>query len=344
MALAVAILAAGKGTRMRSRLPKVLHPVAGRPMLQQVLRTAHALDPTRLAVVVGLGDDVRLALDLPAEIVVQAEQRGTGHAVAQAEHVLVGRAQTVLVLYGDTPLLTARTLRRLVEAHHRDSSTITLLTTRIADPALRPNGRVVRDAAGRVEAVVEMAEATPAQRAIDECNMGIYAFEADWLWPALARVKPSAVKGEIYLTSLIGMAIAERRRVDAVTTDDYSETLGVDTRALLAEAETVMQRRLAQHWMAEGVTMRDPSATYIDIDVEIGPDTTLLPGTHLLGRTRVGEGCVIGPDAVVRDAVVGDGCRIEMAVVEGVAVPAGAAIGPYTHLYPTSKAGGDCAA
>lgn len=334
MALAVAILAAGKGTRMRSRLPKVLHPVAGRPMLQHVLRTAHALDPTRLAVVVGLGDDVRSALDLPADIVVQAEQRGTGHAVAQAEVALAGRAQTVLVLYGDTPLLTEGTLRRLVDAHHRVGSTITLLTTRIADPALRPNGRVVRSADGRVEAVVELAEATPAQRNIDECNMGIYAFDAAWLWPALARVEPSAVKGEIYLTSLIGMAIAEGRGVDAVTTEDYSETLGVDTRALLAEAEAVMQRRLAHHWMAEGVTLRDPSATYIDVGVAIGPDTTLLPGTHLLGRTRVGAGCVIGPNSIVRDAVVGDGCRIEMAVVEGVGVPAGMAVGPFAHLHP----------
>ncbi len=342
MALAVAILAAGKGTRMRSHLPKVLHPVAGRPMLQHVLRTAHALDPTRLAVVVGLGDDVRSALDLPAEIVVQAEQRGTGHAVAQAEATLAGYAETVLVLYGDTPLLTERTLRRLVEAHHRDASTITLLTTRIADPALRPNGRVVRGVAGKVEAVVEMAEATPAQRTIDECNMGIYAFDADWLWPALARVKPSAVKGEIYLTSLIGMAIAEGRGVDAVTTEDYSETLGVDTRALLAEAEAVMQRRLAHQWMAEGVTIRDPSATYIDAGVVIGPDTTLLPGTHLLGQTRVGEGCVIGPNSVVRDAVVGDNCRVEMAVVERVAVPEGVTIGAFTHLC-AGKAGGDCA-
>lgn len=343
MSLAVVILAAGKGTRMRSRLPKVLHPVAGRPMLQHVLRTAHALDPARLAVVVGLGDDVRSALDLPADVIVQAEQRGTGHAVAQAEATLVGAGETVLVLYGDTPLLTEATLRRLVDAHHRDGSTITLLTTRIADPALRPNGRVVRDEAGEVAAVVEVAEATPAQRAIDECNMGIYAFDAAWLWPSLARIEPSAVKGEIYLTSLIGMAIAAGRRVGAVTTDDYSETLGVDTRALLAEAETVMRRRLARHWMAAGVTLKDPDGTYIDIDVEIGPDTTLLPGSHLLGRTRVGEGCVIGPNSVLRDAVVGDGCRVEMAVVEAVAVPDGTVIAPFAHLSLPSKARGEYA-
>lgn len=334
MSLSVVILAAGKGTRMRSRLPKVLHPVAGRPMLQHVLHTAHDLDPTVLSVVVSPGDDVRAALDRPAEVVVQSHQRGTGHAVAQAESVLAGRAETVLVLYGDTPLLTAGTLRRLVTAHYAQRSTITLLTTRIADPALRPNGRIVRDSQGGIVGVVEAPEATPEQRDIDECNMGIYAFRDDWLWPSLARVEPSAVKGEIYLTSLIGMAITEGCPVGAVMTDDYQETLGVDTRALLAEAESVMRRRLALYWMERGVTLQNPTDTYIDIDADIGVDTTLLSGAHLLGRTRVGSGCVIGPHVILRNAVLGNDCRVEMAVVEDVAVADGVVIRPFTHLSP----------
>ncbi|MCW5852010.1 MAG: bifunctional N-acetylglucosamine-1-phosphate uridyltransferase/glucosamine-1-phosphate acetyltransferase [Anaerolineae bacterium] len=343
MSLSVVILAAGKGTRMLSRLPKVLHPIAGRPMLQHVLHTARQLEPTALTVVVGAGDDVRSALDSDAQgarpqIVVQAEQRGTGHAVAQARDAVAGRAATVLVLYGDTPLLTATTLRRLAETHLRTGATITLLTTRIADPTLRPNGRVVRDTDGAIVGIVEAPEATPAQREIDECNMGIYAFRDDWLWPALADIRPSAVKGEIYLTALIGQAIEAGQRVSSVETADTSETLGVDTRALLAEAEAVLRKRLARFWQGRGVTIVDPNTTYIDVDVNIGPDTTLFPSTHLQGQTSIGAGCRIGPNAIVRSARLGDGSQVEMAVVEGVEVAAQAVVGPFMHLTPTSTA------
>ena len=341
MPLSVVILAAGKGTRMKSRLPKVLHPIAGRPMLQHVLHTARQLEPTALAVVVGAGDDVRAALngepDRPRpHVVVQAEQRGTGHAVAVARDAVAGRAETVLVLYGDTPLLTAETLRRLAETHEREGATITLLTTRIADPALRPNGRVVRDAQGAIVGIVEAPEATPEQREIDECNMGIYAFRDDWLWPALERIQPSAVKGEIYLTALIGQAIAAGQRVSSVETADTSETLGVDTRTLLAEAEAVLRRRLARFWQTHGVTIVDPNTTYIDVGVSIGPDTAVFPSTHLQGQTVIGAGCRVGPNAIVRNARLGDGCQVEMAVVDGVEVAAQAVVGPFVHLTPTA--------
>ncbi len=327
---------------MRSQLPKVLHPIAGRPMLQHVLDTARALSPEALAVVVGVGDDVRAAVaasdaDVHAsvgtvDIVVQAQQLGTGHAVAQAETALAGCADTVLVLYGDTPLITAATLRRLAEAHAASDAAITLLTTHIENPALRPNGRVVRDADGAIVGVVEAPEATPQQRAIAECNMGIYAFRDAWLWPALAHVPPSAVKGEIYLTALIGMAIAEGLTVDAVATPDTTETLGVDTRALLAEAEAVMQRRIARHWLDSGVTLINPDTVTIEASVSIGPDTTIYPHTCLQGRSHIGAGCILGPGAVIRDAVLGDGCRVEMAVVEGMTLLPGAQVAPFTHL------------
>ena len=343
MSLSVVILAAGKGTRMQSRLPKVLHPIAGRPMLQHVLHTARQLEPTALAVVIGSGDDVRSALDgslnaLPPQVVVQAEQLGTGHAVAQARDAIAGRAATVLVLYGDTPLLTETTLRRLAETHNREGATITLLTTRIADPALRPNGRVVRDAEGAIVGIVEAPEATAEQRQIDECNMGIYAFRDDWLWPALAQIRPSAVKGEIYLTALIGQAIEAGQRVSSVETADTSETLGVDTRPLLAEAEAALRKRLARFWQGRGVTIVDPNTTYIDVGVNIGPDTTVFPSTHLLGQTSIGVGCRIGPNAIVRNARLGDGCQVEMAVVDGVEVAAQAVVGPFVHLTPTATA------
>ncbi|MFN8483649.1 MAG: NTP transferase domain-containing protein [Anaerolineae bacterium] len=342
MSLSVVILAAGKGTRMRSQLPKVLHRVAGRPMLQHVLDTARVLSPAALAVVVGQGDDVRAAVTgadagangaaVAVDIVVQAQQLGTGHAVAQAEAALAGCADTVLVLYGDTPLLTDATLRRLADAHAASGDAITLLTTHIHNPALRPNGRVVRNPDGAIVGVVEVAEATPEQREIAECNMGIYAFRDAWLWPALKEVRPSAVKGEIYLTALIHMAMAEGLGVGAVSTPDHTETLGVDTRALLAEAEAVMQHRIARHWLDHGVTLVQPHTITIDAGVDIGPDTTIYPNTCLQGRTRIGAGCVLGPGAVVRDAALGDGCRVEMAVVEGVTLPAGAAVAPFTHL------------
>ena len=332
---------------MRSQLPKVLHPIAGRPMLQHVLDTARTLSPAALAVVVGRGDDVRAAVagsdaDVQAsrsavDIVVQEQQLGTGHAVAQAQSALAGRADTVLVLYGDTPLITAATLRRLAEAHAASDAAITLLTTHIENPALRPNGRVVRDADGAIVGVVEAPEATLQQRDITECNMGIYAFRDAWLWPALAQVPPSAVKGEIYLTALIHMAIAEGLAVGAVATPDYTETLGVDTRALLAEAEAVMQQRIARHWLDSGVTLVTPDSITIDAGVTIGADTTIYPNTCLQGESRIGAGCRLGPGAVVRDAVLGDGCRVEMAVVEGVSVRAGAVVPPFTHL-SSSKA------
>lgn len=327
---------------MRSQLPKVLHPVAGRPMLQHVLDTARVLSPAALAVVVGAGDDVRSAVAgadtdsdgsaVAVDIVVQAQQLGTGHAVAQAEVVVAGRADTVLVLYGDTPLLTDATLRRLADAHAASDDAITLLTTHIHNPALRPNGRVVRGPDGAILGVVEAPEATPAQRDIAECNMGIYAFRDAWLWPALKEVRPSAVKGEIYLTALIHMAIAEGLGVGAVSTPDHTETLGVDTRALLAEAEAVMQRRLARHWLERGVTLIQPHTITIDAGVDIGADTTVYPNTCLQGRSRIGGGCVLGPGAVVRDAVLGDRCRVEMAVVEGVTLPPGTSVAPFTHL------------
>ncbi|MFN8475022.1 MAG: NTP transferase domain-containing protein [Anaerolineae bacterium] len=342
MSLSVVILAAGKGTRMRSQLPKVLHPVAGRPMLQHVLDTARTLAPSALAVVVGAGDDVRAAVaganadagapSLTVDIVVQERQLGTGHAVSQAESVVAGRADTVLVLYGDTPLLTDATLRRLANAHAASDDAITLLTTHIQNPALRPNGRVVRGPDGAILGVVEAAEATPEQRDIAECNMGIYAFRDAWLWPALKQVQPSAVKGEIYLTALIHMAIAEGLGVGAVSTPDHTETLGVDTRALLAEAEAVMQRRIARQWLDRGVTLIQPHTITIDAGVDIGPDTTVYPNTCLQGRARIGVGCILGPGAVIRDAALGDGCRVEMAVVEGVTLPAATTVAPFTHL------------
>ena len=290
---------------MRSQLPKVLHPVAGRPMLQHVLDTARSLAPSALAVVVGAGDDVRAAVtasdadvapsSVAVDIVVQAQQLGTGHAVAQAESVLAGRADTVLVLYGDTPLITDATLRRLAEAHAASDAAITLLTTHIENPALRPNGRVVRNANGEIVGVVEAPEATPEQRAIAECNMGIYAFRDAWLWPSLGQVQPSAVKGEIYLTALIQMAIDQGLGVGAVSTPDHTETLGVDTRALLAEAEVVMQHRIARHWLDHGVTLVHPHTITIDAGVVLAPDTTIYPNTCLQGRSRIGAGCRLGP-------------------------------------------------
>ncbi len=333
MSVNILILAAGQGTRMKSRIPKLLHPVGGVPMIRHVLDAARGLAPQRLAVVVapdsaalrsGLGDAV--------EMVEQAEQLGTGHAVLQAQARLAGSAETVVVLYGDTPLLSSMTLRRLLDRHTAIQPAITMLTADVADPALRPTGRVVRGPGGTVQAIVEEPEATPEQRALTECNMGVYAFRDNWLWEHVGRLRPSAAKGEYYLTDLVSMALAEGERVEAVTMDDFREALGINTRGQLAAAERILRDRIRAIWLDAGVTMLDPDSVWIDQDVEIGQDTVLLPHTHLQGRTVIGSDCVIGPDTLIRNSSLGNRCQVSFSVVEEAVLEDDVRMGPYSHL------------
>ncbi|MFQ6058742.1 MAG: bifunctional UDP-N-acetylglucosamine diphosphorylase/glucosamine-1-phosphate N-acetyltransferase GlmU [Anaerolineae bacterium] len=332
MRLAVVILAAGQGTRMKSKRPKVLHPVAGEPMAKYVLEAAVPLQPARLVLVIGDGAaQVRQALGEDLSYVEQPQQLGTGHALLQARGTLEDVAETILVLYGDTPLVTPATLRRLLERHEAIRPTITMLTCHLEDPT--GYGRVLRDATGRVLGVVEEAAATVTQKAIQEANSGMYCFDARWLWPHLERIERGE-KGEYYLTDLIAMAVAEGKWVEAVTVEDATEVLGINNRAQLAEAEAVMRARIRHQWMLAGVTLINPPSTWIDRSVQLSADVTIYPNTFLQGQTTVGRDCVIGPNSILRDSVIGERCRILASVIEGAILEDDVDIGPFSHLRP----------
>jgi len=324
------ILAAGQGTRMRSSQPKMLHRLLDRPMVRYAVGTASQVSGSVPVVVVGHGaDQVRQELGEAAEFVVQEEQLGTGHAVLQAKPLLAGKSDLVLVTYGDMPLLTSTTLESLVHTQKTNPGPITILTVVYEDP--RGFGRVVRDGAGRIQGVVEEVVATPEQLKIRELNAGVYCFSAAWLWEALTRL-PLSPKGEYFLTDLVEMAVAEGHAVLSVTTNDPVETIGINTRIHLAEAETHLRARLNQYWMLAGVTLIDPSSTYIEAGVTIGQDTIIWPNTYLRGNTHIAEMCEIGPNAIVKDSSVGKRCKILASVLEGAVVEEDVDIGPFARL------------
>lgn len=329
------VLAAGKGTRMRSSVPKVLHPVAGRPMVLHVCDTVRAAGVSRVIVVAaGEDDEVARAVlaDVPgADVVVQGEPLGTGHAALAARDAS-GDAPHVLVLNGDLPLLTERTLRDLVQRHLTERPVLTFLTAYLEDPS--GYGRVRRQN-GRIQGIVEDSETDGVTRGQPEVNAGLYAAEATWLWPALEALAPSP-RGELYLTDIIARAVEHPDGVDAFQVVESSEVQQVNTRIELARAEQIMRERIRRRVMLEGVTLVDPATTYIDAGVVIGTDTTLFPGVHLLGRTTIGSGCRIGPSAVLRDTDVGDECEIGGSTIEGARLARGVSVGPYCHVRPGS--------
>ncbi len=324
------ILAAGQGTRMRSQLPKMLHPLLGKPMLQYALDVVRSSTQDLPVVVLGHGaDQVRRSFANQAEFVIQEPQLGTGHAVQQAEACLAGQADLVLVTYGDMPLFTAQTIERIVQAQKAHNGPVTMLTM-VAQEA-RGFGRIVRDKQGWVQTIVEEAQATPAQLAINELNVGVYCFQAGWLWDALRRI-PISPKGEYYLTDLIDIASSAGLTVQAQVLEDGREGIGINTRVHLAEAETVLRERINCHWMNEGVTMVDPLRVYIEPDVRIAPDTVIWPDTYLHGQTQVGAGCTLGPNTIIRNSQVGARCKVFASVVECAQMDDNVDIGPYAHL------------
>ena len=331
MNLTVLVLAAGHGRRMRSELPKALHPLAGRPVVRYVVDAAQSLEPRSLAVVVGPDtSSIQEALGDEFIYVTQGERLGTGLAVQQAGEAIAGQAEQTLVLYGDTPLLRAATLRQMVDDHQATGAAVTLLTFEPQDPA--GYGRIVRDAgSGEVRAIVEEANATPEERAIRETSSGVVCFRDEWLWPNLVRLERRP-GGEFYLTGLAEVASAQGERVNTVTVSNALEVMGVDDRLKLARAEAEMRRRINEKWMLAGVTLIDPAATYIEPDVEVGQDTVIWPNTYLQGQTRIGQGCTIGPGSVIRDSSLGDGCRVELSVVEQAVMEKGSDVGPFGHL------------
>jgi bifunctional UDP-N-acetylglucosamine pyrophosphorylase/glucosamine-1-phosphate N-acetyltransferase len=324
------ILAAGQGTRMKSQLPKVLHPLLGKPMLQYALDVVQGITQDMPVVVLGHGAGaIRQAFTDQADFVIQEPQLGTGHALQQAEALLAGQADLILVTYGDMPLFTTQTIDGLVQAQKTHAGPVTMLTM-FAEHA-RGFGRVVRDEQGWVKTIVEEAQATPQQLAIHELNVGVYCFQANWLWGALRRI-PISPKGEYYLTDLIEIASSAGLSVQAQVLEDGREGIGINTRIHLAEAEAVLRERINRNWMLAGVTIIDPQRTYIEPNVLIGQDTVIWPDTYLQSNSKIGSECILGPNTIIRKSQIGARCKICASVVEGAQVEDEVEMGPYVHL------------
>jgi bifunctional UDP-N-acetylglucosamine pyrophosphorylase/glucosamine-1-phosphate N-acetyltransferase len=333
--LAFLVLAAGRGTRMRSRTPKVLHPVCGRPIIDHAVRLGRALGAGRTVVVVGADDDaVRKALKgTGVEIVVQREILGTGHAVEQARGRLASHPGPVLVMYGDHPVYRPSTLARLVAVQREQRADLALLVGEFPDPV--EYGRVVRGAGGGIEHIVEASDASPDVLAIREINLGVYVAPGPLLFDWVGRLASENEQGEYYLTDIVEMALGDGSRVETASVEDWSEAIGVNTRADLAQAEKVLRRRLVDRWMHEGVTFTDPDHAYLDVDVEIGADSVIEAGCTLRGATRIGERCRISAGSVIDDSVLGDEVFIRpQCWIEHSRVGSRCAIGPSAHLRP----------
>jgi bifunctional UDP-N-acetylglucosamine pyrophosphorylase/glucosamine-1-phosphate N-acetyltransferase len=340
-AVHVVVLAAGKGTRMKSDRPKVLHPVAGLALIDRVLDTATALGPATLTLVIGHGADavrVHLAGRAGVGFAVQDPPLGTAHALQQADAALSGHTGTVVLLSGDVPLLRAATLERLLDAHRQAGAAATVLTGVLERPY--GYGRIVRDAEGAIIRIVEERDATRAEREIQEINSGIWAFDLAPLFDALRSIAAENAQGEFYLTDLVGIYRRRGAPVATLTVDDAQEIRGINSRTELAEVSHIVRQQKNEELMAAGVTIIDPATTYVDDGVEVGADTVLHPGVVLEGRTRVGVACEIQAWVRIHDSDVGDRVTVRnFSVVTGARIDAGAAVGPFAHLRPGTAVG-----
>ena len=338
LSLAAVVLAAGLGTRMRSKLPKVLHPLVGVPLVRHVLRALTPLQPTRTVLVVGYGaEQVQATVGDSVEYVEQREQLGTGHAALQAAPLLADHLGTVLLLYGDAPLIRPATLAALLARHTANPQTrVTMLTCRTNTPF--GYGRIQRDAEGRVAGIIEERVATDEERRITEINSGFYCFDSAWLWPRLAALPFHEGTGEIFLTDMIDVAVREdRNSIETLLVEGLEEAAGINSRVQLAEAERVARDRLRTYWMDAGVTLVDPATTYISLDVQIGQDTIIHPGTHLEGQTQIGPDCVIGPMARIVSSTIGARCQVGMSLIEESSLADDVDVGSFNHVRPGSQ-------
>ncbi len=343
---AVIVLAAGEGTRMKSAaLPKVLHTLCGRSLVGHAVAAAQELTPEHLVVVVGhMRDKVAAHLaetDPSVRAVVQQEQLGTGHAVRVALEALAADGVvldgTVVVSYGDVPLLTAATLRQLTAAHLADGNAVTVLTAEVPDPA--GYGRILRAGDGAVQAIVEHKDASDAERAIAEINSGVYAFDGKLLAEGLGEVRTDNSQGEEYLTDVLGILRESGHRVGALVADDFRDILGINDRVQLAETRRIMNDRLLDAAMRAGVTVVDPATTWLDVQVTFERDAVVLPNTQLQGSTSLGEGSEVGPNCTLKDTRVGAGAHVSNATADRAVVGAGAEVGPYAYLRPGTVLG-----
>lgn len=332
------ILAAGQGTRMKSKLYKVLHPVMGKAMVDHVLTQVEALEPKEIVTIVGCGaEKVKALLENRTQYALQEEQLGTGHAVLQAEPLLGNRAGTTLVVCGDTPLLTSETLNALFEEHEKRGAKATILTAHMDNPT--GYGRIVRDAAGNVEKIVEHKDATAEELAITEINTGTYCFDNEWLFEMLHHVGNNNAQNEYYLPDVIGLLKERDEVVTAYQMQDAAESLGVNDRLALAEATRLMRHRINEHWMRQGVTMINPETTYIEPDVNIGADTVIEGEVYLKGQTTIGEDCFIGAHSEIIDSTIENDVQIRASRLEEATVRNHADVGPYARLRPKADIG-----
>ncbi len=338
MAKYAIILAAGQGTRMKSKLYKVLHPVCGKAMVDHVLTQIEKNEMDKIVTVVGHGADKgKEALLNRTEYALQAEQLGTGHAVLQAEELLKDCQGMTLIACGDTPLLTAKTFAELFEYHKSKGAVATVLTAHTPEPF--GYGRIVRNELGIVEKIVEQKDATKEEAAITEINTGVYCFDNQELFHALHQIKNDNAQGEYYLTDVMEVFKKEGKIVAAYQMKKFEESMGVNDRVALANATKVMQQRINEKHMKNGVTLVDPDSTYIDVDVKIGSDTVIEGGVVLKGHTVIGNDCVIGAHSQIVDSVLEDDVTVTASVIEEAVMHAHSNIGPYSHLRPQADIG-----
>ncbi|OCA80674.1 UDP-N-acetylglucosamine diphosphorylase/glucosamine-1-phosphate N-acetyltransferase [Bacillus sp. FJAT-27225] len=334
------ILAAGQGTRMKSKLYKVLHPVCGKPMVEHVVDEISKLSINEIVTVIGHGaEKVKAQLGEKSSYALQEKQLGTAHAVMQAAGQLADREGVTLVVCGDTPLITSGTMEALFNHHSATGAKATVLTAQMMDPA--GYGRVVRDQSGHVEKIVEHKDASDEERSITEINTGTYCFDNQALFSALKNVSNENSQGEYYLPDVIEILKKQGEIVTAYMTDDPAESLGVNDRIALSEAERIMRSRLNEKHMRNGVTIIDPAATYIGPDVQIGQDTIILPGTILSGKTTIGSDCKIGPNTEIESCEIGNETVIRQSAAFNSSIGSKVNIGPFAHIRPDSKLGNE---
>ncbi|RJP25946.1 MAG: UDP-N-acetylglucosamine diphosphorylase/glucosamine-1-phosphate N-acetyltransferase [Candidatus Abyssobacteria bacterium SURF_5] len=336
--LACIILAAGQGTRMKSEIPKVLHKISGRPMIEYIVRTVRPFNPVKLCLVVGYKEElVRRHFGESVLYVTQHEQLGTGHAVSQAKTELLGFKGDVLVLYGDVPLIKEETLQKLIEKHQKSNAGATLVTTRVSDSG--GFGRIVRDRSRKIVRIVEEKDATSAQKRIREINPGIYCFKAGALLDALSKVRTSNSQKEYYLTDVIEILINDGKKVETVCTDDETEIMQVNSRKQLVRLNRIMHDRVIDRLLDDGVTVMDPETTFVSDTVKMERDVLIYPFAYIEGYTSIGAGTVIGPQTYITDSEIGRNVVVVMSYLSSCVVRDNSRIGPYSHLRPEAFIG-----
>lgn len=336
--LAVVILAAGIGKRMKSEVPKVLHPVLGRPMLSYVYDATLSLNPKRIAVVVGHGaEDVKkVSTSKKLTYVTQTKQLGTGHAANCAQDALKNFKGNILIINGDFPLITSSTLKKFVRQHDKNGADLSILTALVDDPT--GYGRIKRGPDGNPEGIVEEKDATREERFIDEINSGTYCVKSGFLWNALKKINRKNKQGEYYLTDIVGIAQKNSLKIEGIVATDSDEVMGVNDRSELSYVESVLKWRTNERLMKSGVTLIDPEATYISPSVQVGPDTTIYPNTHIYGDTQIGRNSVIGPTNWIQDTKIGSGVTVRSSCyITDASIKNNVTVGPFAHIRPEAE-------